>query len=137
MIITVFVIISNILIIVLSTVITIIWKINKKQFQVLTIKQEIIWDYILSRATLEFLHKDMGTINSPTVVTSEVKKMFAPITDDLKKHYINVGVDLTDNELFQMIFKEYGKWIFDNVCIPHKLENGACIIAAMSIAKGE
>jgi hypothetical protein len=68
-------------------------------------------------------------------VNNETRELYKPIVNDLRNHYRKVGVKLTDRELFEIIYKKYGKWIFDNICIPYKLQNGACIIAAIAIAK--
>ncbi len=126
----------NIIIIIIFTIIWIIlWFFDQKHFKLIEYKQDIIWDYIISRAQLEFLNKEMGTINSPIEVNNDIKNMYAPIAKDLKDHYKKVGVRLTDRELFEIIFKKYGEWIVKNVCLPYKLQNGACIIAAIAIAK--
>jgi hypothetical protein len=96
---------------------------------------DLVWDYLIKRAETEFILKGLGTINSPYLITDEVRSWYAPIAKDLKNFYNKVGINLTNRELFTMIDKEFGEWIKINVCIPHGLEAGSCILAAIAVAK--
>lgn len=111
------------------------FKLDKYKFSSLESKLDTIWDYLIKRAETEFIVKGLGTINSPYLITDEVRSWYAPISKDLKNFYNKIGVTLTDQELFVMVYKEFGQWIAVNVCVPHGLENGSCILAAIAVAK--
>lgn len=111
------------------------FKLDKAKFESIESKLTTIWDYLIKRAETEFIVKGLGTINSPYLITDEVRSWYAPISKDLKNFYIKIGVNLTAQELFVMIHKEFGEWIKNNICIPHGLESGSCILAAIAVAK--
>jgi hypothetical protein len=67
---------------------------------------DLVWDYLIKRAETEFIVKGLGTINSPYLITDEVRSWYAPIAKDLKNFYSRVGVNFTDRELFVMIDKD-------------------------------
>ena len=114
---------------------TIAYILDKNKFNSLENKLDTIWDYLIKRAETEFIIKGLGTINSPYLITAEVRSWYEPISKELKTFYIRTGVNLTSQELFVMIHKEFGDWIKDNICIPHGLESGSCILAAIAVAK--
>jgi hypothetical protein len=108
---------------------------HKNRFRAIENKLDIVWEYIYNRAKTEFLIKKMGTINSPIKVNDGVKEWYKPISHELRETYNKVGPNLTDKELFIHIHEKFGEWITKNICIPYKLESGACIIAAIAIAQ--
>ena len=114
---------------------TIAYILDKKKFESLENKLDTVWDYLINRAETEFLIKGLGTINSPYLITDEVRSWYDPISKELKNFYTKVGINLTAQELFVMIHKEFGDWITKNICVPHKLESGSCILAAIAVAK--
>jgi hypothetical protein len=130
---------NTITIVILFTIIIVLMALvyhkDQIRFKNIEFKQEVIWDYIISRAELEFLQKGMGVKNSPVLVTDKTREWYKPIVNDLRTDYKKFGVKFTDRELFEIIYKKYGIWIAENVCRPYGLQNGACIIAAMAIAK--
>lgn len=110
-------------------------KLDIKKFSAIENKITIIWNYLIRRAETEFITKGLGTINSPYIINPEVRKWYEPIAEQLHDFYAKVGVNLTNTELFAMVSKEFGEWITKNICIPHNLEAGSCILAAIAVAR--
>src|ERR1700723_1011191 len=73
---------------------------DKMKFERLESKLNTIWDYLIKRAETEFIVKGLGTINSPYLVTDEVRSWYDPISKDLKNFYFRAGINLTNQELF-------------------------------------
>jgi hypothetical protein len=113
----------------------IVKELTKNRFAAIERKLDVVWEYIYNRAKTEFLIKKMGTINSPIKVSDEVRSWYKPISRELKNTYNQVGANLTEKELFIHIHEKFGEWITKNICLPYGLENGACIIAAIAVAK--
>ncbi len=68
-------------------------------------------------------------------IKDEVKEWYKEIANDLKVFYIRTGIRLTERELFIAIERRFGTRILKEICIPHNLNQGECLIIAMAVAK--
>lgn len=101
----------------------------------LELKVDTMWDFVMRRALAEGVAKGIGTLNSPFLLVDEAKVWFEPLRDDLHKFYRERGFRLSDKEMFQAIEREFGARLLVDICIPHKLYAGACVLAAIEVAK--
>jgi hypothetical protein len=98
-------------------------------------KIEVLWDFHMRRAKTEFVAKDLGAINSPVILNPETRAWYDGMAADLKMFYGKVGARLTERELFIEIEQRFGDRLQKEICIPHGLTAGACILAAMAICR--
>lgn len=101
----------------------------------------IINKFILRMAMAEAVEKGGGKVNSPFTISRDANEWFKPIAKELRrlrKSLTNVwGREPSDAEMFYAIEKRYGKWLLDNICIPHGYDSGGCIAMAIAVSKEE
>jgi hypothetical protein len=115
---------------------------EEKQGEVATVLAEMkvkvntMWEFQMRRAISEVSSSGMGTINSPITMKPEVIACFGHIRDQL--------VELNCDPNFQAlgsvdqlleIEQKFGGKIFEEICLPNRLSHGACLIAALMVAK--
>jgi len=96
---------------------------------------DTMWDFLIRRAESELISKGLGTKNSPIEINENAKAYLIGLKDELRKFYRTLGRNLTDQELALEIERRYGEQILKEVCIPHGLYAGACLLIAMEVAK--
>ena len=101
------------------------------------LKVDTMWDFMMRRATSEAVMSGVATIKSPAVVNEEAKRWMAPLIGPIREFYAKLGRRMTDNELAMEIERRFGDRILQEVCIPHKLHMGACLLIAMQAAKDQ
>ena len=77
----------------------------------------------------------MGTCHSDLAITDEVRGWYCNLAARLKVFYHHVGVRMTNRELFLAIEVQFGDEIVQEVCIPHGLLAGSCILAAIAVCR--
>jgi hypothetical protein len=99
------------------------------------LKTDTLWDFFIRRAAAEAVSKGLGTVNSDLKITDETRSWYAGMAAELKEFYRTVGVRLTDREMFMEFESRFGGRIMKEICIPHGLFSGSCILAAIAVAK--
>lgn len=98
-------------------------------------KVNVIWEYLIRRAMSEAVFKGVATLNSPIVITEEAKTWMEELKPELQKLFLNGWQKLPDRMLLMEIEKKFGERIVRNICIPHGLHSGACLLIALQVAK--
>jgi len=98
-------------------------------------KINVIIDMLIRNAKTEAVVKGLATINSPLTVTDDARKLFDPMAAELRCYYKEIGIHMSENELFLDVQKRFGDRIFKDICLPLGIMNNACITLAIAIAK--
>jgi hypothetical protein len=106
-----------------------------RKFSTIEFKVNTLWDFTMRRALSEGLHKGVLHMNSPVSIVEDSKILFNGLGEDLKKFYKRRGSKLSERDLMIAIEEEFGDRLLHEVCIPHGLSAGSCLIAASIIAK--
>lgn len=113
------------------------WALARRQ-ALLETKLNICWDFVMRRATSEGVN--MGVLIAPVAAavtaTDEARTWFNGLKADLRKFYREVGRSLTERQLFVEVERRFGDRLLHEVCIPHGMIAGACIWAAIDVARG-
>lgn len=99
------------------------------------LKVDTTWDFLMRRAVSEAISSGVATKNSPVIVTDEAKKWMKPLLGPIKDYYKNLGRNLTLSELAMEIERRFGEQILNEICIPHGLSQGACLLIAIQAAQ--
>lgn len=101
----------------------------------ITVKVDTMWAFQMRRAVSEAVSSGLATLNSPLTFTSRALDTLAPIRDKLiafgKEHKGEDQLSLT-----YQIEAFFGDELLKDFCLPLKTSHGACILAALQIAKG-
>ncbi len=94
-----------------------------------------MWAFQKRRGIVEALEKNM--IESPTAVSlTEVwRRRFAKLKDPLLSWYKAQGRDLDPDELFEQIEANFGQQIVDEICVPFRLKEASCLVAAVLLIR--
>lgn len=98
------------------------------------LKLDIIWSYIMERGMASMITSGLGTLNSPLIISDEAIAWFAPMEKELKSIYKKY-TKLDDYKLGFEIQKSLGDRMLREICIPHKITNGECLLIAVAVAK--
>jgi hypothetical protein len=102
----------------------------------LELKVDTIWDFLIRRALSEAVNKGVGTVQSPFQPSAQARAYFGGLVNELREFYRTVGCKLrSDRELFVAVERRFGERFLREVCIPHGLDAGACIHAAIALMK--
>ena len=74
-------------------------------------------------------------MNSPIKITDEAKCWMEPLMGPITEFYLGLGKDLSDHDLCLEIERRFGERMLREVCIPHKLDQGACLLIAVQAVK--
>lgn len=110
----------------------------KEELAVLKTKMEIVISHLRRRGTSEGINKDFITMNSPINLTNKARDSFSYCADlrkDLIKFYQEEGNILSDNDLFIEIDVKFGERIMHDISKMFGVHYGACLVAAIEIAK--
>lgn len=100
-------------------------------------KVAAMWEFQLRRAQNELLSKGYGIMNSPLRVFDSAKALLAPLAGELQYFYQRLGRRMTDAELALEIERLFGERLAKDVCLPHGLQEGACLLIAIAVAREE
>jgi hypothetical protein len=101
------------------------------------VKIDTVWGFLMKRAMSEALVQGVATRNSPVKVTNEAKQWMAPLIGPIREFYATLGRrNMSDEELALEIERRFGDRILHEVCIPHGLYMGACLLIALQALKG-
>ena len=103
------------------------------------VKIDTLWEFIMSRGTLEALAKGLATKNSPVKVNPDVEASIGEFATELKVFYKTKArkARLSDAQLAFEIQKKYADKIIEKFCIPYNINEGACLALAVQIAKSD
>jgi hypothetical protein len=101
------------------------------------LKIDTVWDFQIRRAQSEALMQGVATKNSPVTVTDEAKQWMKPLLMPIREFYSKLGRHLSDRELVIEIERQFGDRILNEICIPHGLSAGACLLIALQAAKDD
>lgn len=105
------------------------------KFGELRLKVDTMWEFQWKRAQSEAVMAGVAKVNSPVRVSDEAKQWMAPIIGPVREFYQKLGRRLTDAELALEIERRFGEQILREVCIPHGLAHGACLLIALQAAR--
>ncbi len=105
------------------------------RIQVVETRVETLWAFQLRRAAIEVMNRGIGKVNSPVVISDEAKSWMASLAEELKAFYRQMGRNLSTTQLAEEIERRWGAEIVKQVCIPHGLFQGACLLIAMEVAR--
>jgi len=119
----------------LSSLLGVVW-ISAVKITALEVKVNTIWSFLMKRALSEALVQGVATRNSPVRVTDEAKRWMSDLIPPIRDFYAKLGRrNITDVELAMEIERRFGDRILNEVCIPHGLYMGACLLIAMQAVK--
>ena len=101
----------------------------------LELKVDTMWGFQMRRSMSEVVNTGIGTINSPLIITKEVRSRLDPIKHRLQDWYKNYTDRGSDASVLLGIEKEFGDDLLTLVCFPCGLSYGACLIVALMVAK--
>lgn len=120
----------------LVTVAGVVWAFARR-LALLETKLNVCWDFVMRRATSEGVN--MGILLAPgdDMRTSlEARSWFDGLKPALREFYRTAGKTLSDRNLFIEVERRFGDRLLHEVCIPHGMIAGACIWAAIDVARG-
>ena len=106
-----------------------LWSVASQQ-AVLKLKVETLWAFLFRRGVIEGLQKGWITENSPVELVQAAIKAMEPVAPKLKEWYEKEGKVLADIDLIFHIEDKFGEVLMNEVCKPHLLSNGICLVAA-------
>src|ERR1022692_481781 len=98
------------------------------------VKVDTMWDFTLRRARSEAVNNGYATINSPLVFSDEARGWLEPFASLLRDLYVSMGDHVTDTDLAVEIERIFGVRLLNEICIPHHMYMGACLLLAMDVA---
>jgi hypothetical protein len=102
------------------------------------LKVDTVWDFIIRRAQVEVVNVGWGTKKSPLVLNPATLQSIMPFIVDIVAFYARLIArepQISERELFIAIERQFGERIVETVCIPHKVNLGACIVAVLEACK--
>ena len=122
----------------MSSVIALLGVIFLTAFKIpaMEVKIDTVWKFLMKRALSEALVQGVATRNSPVRVTDEAKRWMSDLLPAIREFYATLGrQNITDEELAMEIEGRFGDLILHEVCIPHGLFMGACLLIAIQAVK--
>ena len=99
------------------------------------VKVDTMWEFTMRRAKAEIIAKGLGDVNSPIKLTKEAKAM---ISHNLATSLVQLYHEAKPNndvDFAILIEQKFGDILLKDVCIPHGVQMGACLILAIDAAK--
>ena len=113
-----------------------VWINLKEKLAKLEVKVDTMWDFQMRRAMAEAVTKGVATMNSPlTIDEKTAMDWLGNLVLPLREFYGRFGKNLTDRDLMLAIERQFGNQIVRQVCVPHGLKDGSCLIIAAAVAK--
>ena len=102
----------------------------------LSMQVQTMWEFQMRRAMTEAVYTGIGQINSPLQFTPEAIAALEPIKDRLTAFWKTLPRGASDAEALLLIENQFGAELLTYLCLPNKLSHGACLLLALTIAKG-
>ena len=125
-----------------SLIATIFW--FGKRFAAVEFKVDTLWDFIMRRGLVAALNKGLVTMNSPITVPASSLQIYAGMIEDLQRWYVNVGKEIErksaseqdkERNMFAAVEHYFGDRIVKEICIPHRMDVGECVVTALAICR--
>ena len=97
-------------------------------------KVDTLWGFLIKRARVEVVNIGWGDMQSPVIVNATTIAAITPFIMDIVVFYgetLKRNPHIREQDLFIAIEEKFGDRIVEQVCIPHKVNLGACLIAVM------
>ena len=108
------------------------------KFTRLNDKVDIMWSFLVRRAQSEAVLCGIATpTDEGTFMINEKGQHLIPpmLANDLRSFYRTLDPDISDAELKLKIEGKFGDRVLREVCVPSKVFLGACLVAAVGVAK--
>ncbi len=99
------------------------------------VKVATMWNFLLRRAKGEAVLSGLADFNSPLVVKDSAKSL---VPQDLRDKIVLAFADqpeLSDVEMAVAIELRFGDEILREMCVPHGLYMGACLMICMAVVR--
>jgi hypothetical protein len=106
------------------------------RFGALETKVNTMWEFQMRRAVSEAIANKVGTQNSPLTITTKAQAFLDPIKDELRTYWKFYGHKLTEFDAMLQLEQMFGDRLLNLICLPCGLSHGACLVVALSVAKG-
>jgi hypothetical protein len=103
---------------------------------VLEFKVQTMWTFQMRRGFTEVVNSGIGQVESPLTFNHDIDRALDPLRDELIDYGRTVLRGLPDDEALLMIEAQFGEELMKFVCVPQHLSHGACLLLALTIAKG-
>jgi hypothetical protein len=118
-----------------TSLLGLIW-LSAVKITAMEVKINTVWGFLMKRALSEALVQGVATHNSPVQVTDEAKRWMRDLISPIRDFYATLGRrNITDAELALEIERRFGDRILNEVCIPHGLFMGACLLITVQAVK--
>jgi hypothetical protein len=104
-------------------------------FAQMKLKVDTMWAFIMRRAVSEAIEGGLATLNSPLAFTRTALAALEPLAPSLRA-LAAAHPKASQLDLAFLIEQKYGEELLERFCIPFKTSHGACVLAALEIAKG-
>lgn len=105
------------------------------RFAKLELKVNTLWDFLMRRSLASGLDNDVLRMNSPVTATAQATTLLEPMSEELGEFYRTEGFKLDPRELFIAVEHKFGERLLKQICIPYNVHQGACVLAAIDVAK--
>lgn len=96
-----------------------------------------LWRFRMRRGYAEALSSGLATPrhgnNRDLFLTDQVRAAFQPIAADLRTMYESLK-PIHKDDLMEHIERDYGDWLMQEICVPFKVQDGACLQFAAQVA---
>jgi hypothetical protein len=107
------------------------------EYGAMRLQVNTMWQFQMRRAMSEVVASGIGEINSPVIFTKLAVDSLDPIKPDLLTLWNETPKPISDLAMLLRIEEKFGDQLLSMVCIPCRLSHGACLILALTIAKGD
>jgi hypothetical protein len=101
---------------------------------------ETLWDFHIRRSMVEATSKGIGSLNSPFVLNGDkAHDIGGGLKEDLLAWYetLETKDSMNDRDLFIAVEGAFGERLIREMCIPHNIQEGTCVLIAIALIKGE
>ena len=106
-----------------------------RRVAVLELKVETMWQFQCRRGQAEAVATGIATMNSPLRVDPHPILALGPIREQLVAFYDALPRPLGDSEAMLRLEARFGDELVRRLCVPFKLNQGACLLVALAVAK--
>ncbi len=102
--------------------------------------QKAIWGFQIDRAKITAEKEGLGKKNSPFRIVAAARTFVPPMfAEDLRRTYLMLppAVREDNDELSIELLKRHREQLLENLCVPHGMTDGECLLIAMAVARGE
>ena len=108
-----------------------------RRFGALELKVNTMWDFQMRRAFSEVNMTGLAVRNSPLRFTPDAMSRLDPIKPALVAFWKALDHPIEDGDMLLEIERKFGAELISMVCVPCGLSHGACLLLALSVAKGD